>query len=98
MMNWLMNIKQKDITFLSKPFSGEIDEPPTINEEKKFDFFITFAILYAVFKLSVSRNGINLVLNTFTFHKFLHQSMITERILSDESASGSRAQKITTEI
>ena len=34
MMDRLMDIKEKDVAFLSKPFSSEVNKPSTINEEE----------------------------------------------------------------
>ena len=40
MMDGLIDIKEKDITFLDEPLLGEIDDSSTIDKNERFDIFV----------------------------------------------------------
>jgi len=56
---------------VNEPFICQIDEPPTVDKHKQFHWLIFFGVLNSLLKLSVIVYGVNLIMDAFTFEKFL---------------------------
>lgn len=76
---------------------GEIQYPSTVDEDKEPNLVIDLGLFNSGEELSVSGDGVDLILDILALEEFLRVDESTDRILRVQSESTSTAQKTTTD-